>query len=96
MIEAHKILKEFRLTEKSNLLASNSNQYTFEIHPSAGRKQVADAVAKVFNVNVVRVNVLNVKGKTKANRFQRGKRGRKADVKKAIVTLKAGETIEMI
>lgn len=89
------IIKSMRLTEKSNQLSSNFNQYTFEVVSGANRHSVKEAVEKAFSVNVAKVNVLNVKPKSKRN-MRTGKTGRKSGYKKAIVTLKEGEQIEVV
>lgn len=96
MISADKILLEYRVTEKAANLAANFNQYTFEVAPTANRKEVARAVAKVFNVEVVNVNIMNKKPKLKTDRTRRGRPGTKGGHKKAIVTLKEGDSIELV
>ncbi len=96
MISAEKILREYRVTEKAADLAANLNQYTFEVDPTANRKEVARAVAKVFNVEVTKVNILNIKPKVKVDRTRRGRPGTKGGHKKAIVTLKDGDAIELV
>ncbi len=96
MIIADTILKEYRVTEKAALLSANHNQYTFEVAPSANRIEVARAVAKVFNVEVVKVNILNKKPKVKTDRSRKGRPGTKGGHKKAIVTLKEGDKIELV
>jgi large subunit ribosomal protein L23 len=97
MIEENKIIKEYRVTEKSNELISHLNQYTFEVYKEANKFQVAKAVEKQFGVSVARVNILNQSGKAKRNRRQAaGSMGKTASMKKAIVSLKEGDKIEMI
>lgn len=96
MIIADKILREYRVTEKAADLAANLNQYTFEVAPEANRKEVARAVAKVFNVEVTKVNILIKKPKLKVDRMRRGRPGFKGGHKKAIVTLKDGDAIELV
>jgi large subunit ribosomal protein L23 len=96
MIIADKILLEYRVTEKAANLSANFNQYTFEVAPNANRIEVARAVAKVFDVEVVKVNILNKKPKRKVDRSRRGKAGTKGGHKKAIVTLKDGDKIELV
>ena len=96
MISPDSILLEQRITEKAATLAANLNQYTFEVAPSANRKEVARAVEKVFNVTVTNVNILNKKPKVKADRSRRGKVGTKGGHKKAIVSLKEGDKIELV
>jgi large subunit ribosomal protein L23 len=89
------ILKEYRITEKATALTSNANQYTFEVHPNANRIEVKKAIEKVFGKKVVKVNIINQTGKMKRARNMRGAAGRTPHIKKAIITLAQGETIEM-
>lgn len=96
MIIANNILREFRVTEKAANLSANLNQYTFEIDPRANRKEVALAVEEVFNVTVTKVNIIIKKPKVRADRSRRGRPGKKGGHKKAIVSLKEGDTIELI
>ena len=93
MINADKILKSIRLTEKSNKLSSNYGQYTFEVFPSANKHTVRAAVEQTFKVTVTRVNIMNRKGKPKKSR--RGQPISASDSKRAIVTLKTGDKIEL-
>lgn len=88
------IIKSLRLTEKSNRLSSEVNQYTFEVFDDADRVSIRRAVEKVFKVDVTRVNVLRVKPKVSRN-LRTGRSGSKSGFKKAIVTLKAGDKIEI-
>ena len=78
------------LTEKSNLLRGQ-NQVIFEVSRTANKIQIRNAVEKLFNVNVVSVNTLVVRGKER--RMGRG-HARMQNWKKAMVTLKEGETID--
>jgi large subunit ribosomal protein L23 len=96
MIIADTILKEYRVTEKAAILAANFNQYTFEVAPRANRTEVGRAVAKLFNVEVTNVNILIKKPKVKTDRSRRGRPGTAGGHKKAIVTLKAGDKIELV
>lgn len=89
------VIKNLRLTEKSNQLSSNFGQYTFEVFPDANRHSIREAVEKVFNVTVTRVNVINIKPRTKRS-LRTGRVGRKSGLKKAIVTLKEGDKIEVV
>jgi large subunit ribosomal protein L23 len=79
------------ITEKSTIVAEN-NQIVFEVPTSASKPEIKAAVEQLFNVSVTAVNTIVTKGKTK--RF-RGRLGRRNDVKKAIVTLKDGDTIDI-
>jgi large subunit ribosomal protein L23 len=89
------VIKTLRLTEKSNQLSSNLGQYTFEVFSDSNRFSIRTAVEKAFNVKVTRVNVLNVKAKKKRN-LRTGRTGKKSAFKKAIVTLKEGDKIEIV
>jgi len=79
------------ITEKATLL-SEQNKVVFRVARDATKPEIADAVESLFKVTVVKVNTINVKGKTK--RF-RGRAGRRSDVKKAIVTLAPGQSIDI-
>ncbi|HVU32507.1 MAG TPA: 50S ribosomal protein L23 [Opitutaceae bacterium] len=93
-MQADKILKLVRLSEKSNKLSSELGQYTFEVHGHANKHQIAQAVEDTFKVTVRRVNVMNYRGKNKRSRQGRPSVG--SDYKKAIVTLKTGDKIELL
>ena len=93
-MNAHKVLKLVRLTEKSNKLSAELGQYTFEVFPSATKYTIAEAVEKTFKVTVTRVNVQNYRGKNKKSR--QGRPSTTSDYKKAIVTLKSGDKIELV
>jgi large subunit ribosomal protein L23 len=79
------------ITEKATML-SEQNKVVFRVAPDATKPEIVEAIENLFKVNVVKVNTLNVKGKTK--RF-RGREGRRSDVKKAIVTLAEGQSIDI-
>ncbi len=79
------------ITEKSTYL-SEENKVVFKVAIDASKPQIKDAVEQLFGVTVTAVNTVVVKGKTK--RF-RGIKGRRSDVKKAIVTLKDGQSIDV-
>ena len=79
------------ISEKSYGLL-DSNKYTFDVHPDANKTQIKIAVEKVFQVKVLDVNTLNRQGKRKRTR---GGYGKRRDVKRAIVTLKAGDRIDV-
>ena len=79
------------ITEKATLL-SEHNKVVFRVAMDSTKDEIAAAVEELFKVKVVKVNTLNVKGKTK--RF-RGHLGRRSDVKKAIVTLAEGQSIDV-
>ena len=94
MSEPVDILMEALLTEKATML-NIRNQYLFKVHPSATRTQVADAVERTFGVSVTRVNVMNLKPKLKRDRTRRNRLGSKGGMKKAVVTLKQGDAIDL-
>ncbi len=79
------------ITEKSTVL-SEHNKVVFRVAQDASKDEIATAVEALFNVRVVKVNTLVNKGKTK--RF-RGMLGKRNDVKKAIVTLEEGQSIDV-
>ena len=79
------------ITEKSTLL-SEENKVVFRVPLSATKKDIAEAVEELFKVKVKAVNTLRMKGKTK--RF-RGIEGKRDDVKKAVVTLEEGHSIDV-
>ncbi|MBE6362126.1 MAG: 50S ribosomal protein L23 [Lentisphaerae bacterium] len=81
------------VTEKCNALMQEK-KYTFKVNPKAGRIEIARAVEELFKVKVAKVNVMNYQGKAKrAGRTM--KMGRRADWKRAVVTLAEG-SIEII
>ena len=79
------------ITEKTTLLMQE-NKYTFQVPLNANKVEIRKAVESIFNVKVEKVATIRVLGKTKRMGRTMGKR---SDYKKAIVTLKAGETIEI-
>lgn len=79
------------ITEKATM-ASELNRVTFKVHKDATKPQIKAAVESLFNVKVEGVNTLVRKGKTK---FFRGRRGTQSDVKKAIVRLAEGHSIDV-
>jgi large subunit ribosomal protein L23 len=93
-MNADKVLKLVRLTEKSSKQSAELGQYTFEVYPGATKHTVAAAVEQTFKVSVRRVNIQNYRGKNKRSRA--GRPGVGSDYKKAIVTLKAGDKIELV
>ncbi len=94
MINPDQVLKAMRLTEKSNKLSSELGQYTFEVAPGASKFTIRDAVERTFKVTVTRVNIQNVRGKPRRSR--RGLPSRTSDYRKAVVTLKEGDKIELV
>ncbi|GAB2484870.1 uL23 family ribosomal protein [Jatrophihabitans fulvus] len=79
------------ISEKSYGLL-DENKYTFEVHPLSNKTQIKIAVEKVFGVKVTDVNTLNRQGKRKRTRSGYGTR---KSVKRAVVTLRAGDRIDV-
>jgi len=79
------------VTEKSYALAGKG-KYTFVVAPEANKVEIKKAVEDLFKVKVLKVNTLNVKGKP---RRVRGRTGYRPDYKKAVVTLRPGDKIEV-
>ncbi len=96
MKRPEQVIKEVSITEKSNILSSHLGQYTLSVHPDADKINIKHAVERTFDVSVARVNTMNRKGKRKADLRRRGKFGQKASSKRAIVTLKKGDVIEIV
>ena len=93
MTDARDVILAPVVSEKSYALMEGG-VYTFKVMPTATKPQIKAAVQEIFGVKVDKVNTLNRQGKRKRNRktFTYGKR---PDTKRAIVTLAAGETIEL-
>jgi large subunit ribosomal protein L23 len=91
MLIAHEIIKAMLRTEKSNLYEPN-RQYLFLVDKSANKIQVKRAVEEIYKVKVSGVNTYIMPGKLKRVRHQFGK---VPDYKKAVVTLKEGQKIEV-
>ena len=87
------IIDTVRLTEKGTLLTEKHNQYVFRVNPRANKVQIKQAIEKLFGKKVERVNTCNYAGKKKRER--KADFGRKPHWKKAIVTLKEGEKIDL-
>ena len=81
------------VSEKSYELLE-SNVYTFQVHPSASKPEIKDAVESLFDVTVLKINTMNRKGKRRRNR-RSPTYGRKPDIKRALVTLAEGDAIEL-
>ena len=94
MNEHHDLIQTVRLTEKASLLSEKLNKYVFRVNPRANKIQIKSAIEKLFNKKVIAVNTCNYAGKKKRER--RADFGRKAHWKKAIVTLKEGDKIDLV
>lgn len=87
----HSIIKKPSITEKNTALRTSHNKYVFEVATDATKLQIKKAVEKIFDVKVLSVNTMLVKGKYKRmGRFA----GYQSNRKKAIVRLKEGQTIQ--
>ncbi|MBI5059810.1 50S ribosomal protein L23 [candidate division KSB1 bacterium] len=92
MLHKRSVLRKPLLTEKIAGLQDTRNQYAFEVDPMANKVEIRRAVELKYGVKVTEVNTMVVRGKVKRlGRFT----GKRADWKKAIITLKAGERIEL-
>lgn len=94
-MDARSVIISPRITEKA-MGDALINQYTFVVHPQATKTQIRHAIEEIFHVNVLAVNTVNVRGKSRmfARKGVRT-RGRQSDYKKAIVTIKSGQKIEL-
>ena len=90
-LHLYNVIKRPIISEKSTMVATNLNQYTFEVDMDANKIQIADAVMKIFDVDVLKVHTMVMPHK----RGQRWRQYyiRKSAWKKAIVTLPPGQTI---
>ena len=79
------------VTEKSTTL-SQYNKVVFRVHKKANKKSIKKSIEKIFKVNVIKINTVNIKGK---NKLVRNKKAFKPGYKKAIVTLKKGQSIDL-
>ena len=93
MNEPFDLIQTIRLTEKAALLTERENKYVFRVNPRANKLQIKQAVEKLFGKKVLDVNTCNYAGKKKRQRT--ASYGRTAHWKKAIVTLKEGEKIDL-
>jgi large subunit ribosomal protein L23 len=89
------ILQRPIITEKMTRMGEKSGRYGFIVNPRANKIQIKKAVESLYNVVVVDVNTMNHRGKKKSRGTKTGfTTGKTPTVKKAIVTLKAGDTID--
>lgn len=93
MTRTYDILKKPLLTEKSLIERDTHNRYGFVVAKDASKGEIKTAVEKIFNVTVTKVNTIACEGKThRMGRFA----GKRPDYKKAFVTLKEGDKIEVV
>ena len=79
------------ITEKATVL-SEQNKTVFKVHNKANKKSIKKNIEKIFKVNVVKINIINKKTKIK---MKQGKKSYKSGYKKAIITLKKGQSIDL-
>ena len=89
----YSIIRAPLVSEKTARLQEVSNKYVFEVATDATKADIKAAIEKLFAVKVEAVNVVNVKGKNKAFKFRMGRR---ADSRKAYVTLAEGQSIDVM
>jgi large subunit ribosomal protein L23 len=94
MNEVHDHIQSVILTEKATLLSEKLNKYVFRVSPAANKIQIKRAIEVIFKKKVVSVNTANYDGKKKRER--KADFGRRPHWKKAIVTLKAGEKLDLV
>lgn len=95
MKNVHEILIRPILTEKIHKLQEKVQKYAFAVQNGSNKIQIKQAVERKFDVSVVHVRTINIKGKRKQMNTRRGiTRGRTPSWKKAIVTLREGDSIE--
>ena len=92
-MNAFDVIKTVRITEKGALLSDEHNQYTVVTDKRANKVQIRQAVEELFKVKVTSINTINVRGKARRQRTYQA--GKSPDWKKAIVTLKEGDKIEL-
>lgn len=93
MKSSQMIIDKLVITEKGTRLGESDNQYLFNVHPDANKIEIKKAVEELFKVGVVKVNTHQRLGKLKRDR--RSKYGRRPSIKRAVVTLKDGDKIEI-
>ena len=91
-MDPHQIIIKPVISEKSYNLIETENQYTFQVDKRANKYQIKRAIEEAFDVQVHKVNTVNVKSKPKRQGFYRG---RTATWKKAVIRLAEGERIEL-
>jgi large subunit ribosomal protein L23 len=92
-MNSFEIIKTVRVTEKGTRQGEKYNQYTVVANPRANKIQIRKAVEDLFKVKVLKVNTLNVRGKLRRQRTHQA--GETGAWKKAIVTLKEGDRINL-
>ena len=92
MKDLSKVIKRPLITEQGNAMREANNQYIFEVAPEANKHEIRQAVEHFFGVKVTNVRTMNYRGKIKRmGRFA----GKRADWKKAVVTLAKDDSIDL-
>lgn len=89
------IIKGPVITEESTIQRDTKGHYTFRVDPKANKRQIKDAIERMFDVTVVTVNTMNYRGK-RSGRQRRGVPGHRATWKKAVVALAEGDSIDLV
>jgi large subunit ribosomal protein L23 len=95
MTTIYDVLRRPIITEKSNYQNTDLGQFVFEVAPNATKAMVKEAVETLFDVTVLRVNVLNVPAKRSRRARSRRLLVRRSGYKKAVITLADGDTIDI-
>ncbi len=95
MATIYEVLRRPLVTEKSSYQSGKLNQYSFVVADTATRTQVKDAVETLYDVSVVRVNIINVPAKRGRRLRSRRLLVRKVGYKKAVITLAQGQTLQI-
>ena len=95
MTTIYDVLRRPIVTEKSNYMNGQLHQYVFEVSADATKSMVKDAIETVFDVDVVRVNIINVPPRRTRRARSRRVMVRRGSYKKAIVTLAASDSIDL-
>jgi large subunit ribosomal protein L23 len=91
--EPYAIIRTPLITEKSTHLQDHQNKVVFQVALRANKREIKEAVERIYNVRVVKVNTMRVKGKVRRyGRFS----GRRPDWKKAVVTIHKDDTIDFL
>lgn len=93
MIQPFEIVQRVRLTEKGSALQEKRNSYILAVKPGSNKIEIRHAVEKLFKVKVLRVNTMNYRGKMRRKNTKQ--RGFTSHWKKAVVTLKPGDKIDL-
>jgi large subunit ribosomal protein L23 len=95
MTTIYEVLRRPLVTEKTNWQTGKLNQYTFEVAGDATKTMVKDAVEQLLDKKVLKVNIINTAAKRGRRAKSRRLMVRRPGYKKAVITLAAGETLEM-